>query len=186
MRAHEWTKTPLGSLESWPQSLRTATSILLNSRYPMFLAWGPELAFIYNDGYRPIFGAKHPAALGQPFARIWSEIWSDIEPLVVRALRGEATFSEDLLLFMERNGYPEEVYFTFSYSPIRDETGGVGGMFCACTETTETVLGERRLRTLRDIATAGVGAKTALKLRLRWLLRGSALSWPAPVRRPSP
>ena len=159
MRALDWSKTPLGPPEGWPQSLRTAISILLNSRYPMFLAWGPQLAFIYNDGYRPIFGDKHPDALGQPFARVWSEIWSDISPLVERALAGEPTFSEDLLLFMERRGYPEEVYFTFSYSPIRDETGGVGGMFCACTETTGEVLSRRRLGTLSDLAEAAAAAQ---------------------------
>jgi PAS domain S-box-containing protein len=159
MRAKDWTTTPLGPVETWPQSLRTAVSILLNSRHPMFLAWGPQLGFLYNDGYAPIFGAKHPAALGRPFAEVWSEIWEDIRPLVERALRGEPTWSENLQLFMERNGYPEEVYFTFSYSPIYDETGGVGGMFCACTETTAAVLGERRLRTLNELSAAAAAAQ---------------------------
>ena len=160
MRSHDWTRTPLGAVESWPQSLRTTVSIMLNSKYPMFIAWGPELIFLYNDGYRPIFGAKHPAALGRPFADVWAEIWDDIVPLVRRALSGDATWSDDFGLFMERSGYLEEVYFTFSYSAIRDETGGIGGMFCACTETTGKVLGERRLRCLRDLATAAAEAKT--------------------------
>ena len=121
-----------GTPETWPQSLRTVVSLLLNSKFPMFIAWGPELAFLYNDGYLPIFGAKHPQALGQPFAEVWSDIWSDIGPLVDRALAGEATFHENLPLLMMRHGYPEETWFTFSYSPVRDETGGIGGMFCAC------------------------------------------------------
>ncbi len=154
IRAKNWAATPLGPIQSWPQSLKTTLGIMLNSRYPMFVFWGPELIKIYNDGYRPILGGKHPYALGQPGRDVWPEIWSDIEPLVVRALSGDPTWSDDLMLFMERNGFPEEVYFTFSYSPVPDESGGIGGMFCACTETTGKVLGERRLRTLRDLAAA--------------------------------
>lgn len=146
MRAHDWSGSPLGPPLAWPQSLRTAVSILINSRHPMFVAWGPDLAFLYNDGYAPILGAKHPAAIGRPFQAVWPEIWPDLLPLVERALGGDATWSDDLKLVMKRNGYPEEVYFTFSYSLIRDERGGVGGMFCACTETTGRVLAERCLR----------------------------------------
>ncbi|WP_395671247.1 HWE histidine kinase domain-containing protein [Phenylobacterium sp.] len=152
LRAHDWRRSPLGPPGTWPQSLRTAVSIMLNSRHPMFLAWGPQLAFIYNDGYAPILGAKHPDALGRPFEEIWSEIWHDIRPLVDTALSGEATWSEDLHLVMERHGFPEDTWYTFSYSPIRDESGGVGGMFCACTETTEKVLLERRLKFQLGIA----------------------------------
>lgn len=145
MRAQDWSSSPLGVPENWPQSLRAVVSLMLNSRYPMFLAWGPQLAFLYNDGYRPIFGAKHPDAIGRPFAEVWSEIWADIKPLVDRALAGEATFNENMHLVMQRNGFPEDTWYTFSYSPVRDETGGVGGMFCACQETTAQVLAERRL-----------------------------------------
>jgi len=152
IRALDWSATPLGRPETWPQSLKTTVSLLLNSRYPMFVFWGPQLVKIYNDAYRPITGNKHPWAFGRPAPEVWPEIWADIRPLVDRALAGEATWSDDLMLFMRRSGFPEEVYFTFSYSPIRDESGGVGGMFCACTETTPKVLGERRLRTLRDLA----------------------------------
>jgi hypothetical protein len=108
----------------------------------MFVAWGLDLAFLYNDGHAPILGAKHPAAISRPF----QAVWPDVLPLVERALGGDATWSGDLMLVMERNGYPEDVYFTFSYSLIRDERGGVGGMFCACTETIGRVLAERRLR----------------------------------------
>jgi hypothetical protein len=164
MRQMDWEATPLGPPERWPQSLRTAVSILLDSRYPMFLFWGPELVKIYNDGYRPITGAKHPWALGRPGREVWPEIWDTIGPMVDRVVQhGEATWSADLLLFMARNGFPEEVYFTFSYSPIRDESGGVGGMFCACTETTEKVLGDRRLVTLRDLAAAPAETDTTAK-----------------------
>lgn len=145
MRAHDWSQSPLGPPPTWPQSLRTAVSILLNSGHPMFLAWGPELGFIYNDAYAQILGDKHPAALGLRFDHIWADIWDDIHPLVERALGGEATWSEDLYLQMFRRGYWEDTWWTFSYSPIRDESGEVGGMFCACHDTTDRVLGERRL-----------------------------------------
>jgi PAS domain S-box-containing protein len=144
MRAHDWSASPLGPPETWPQSLRTTVSLMLNSRYPMFVAWGPRLAFLYNDGYAPIFGQKHPHALGLPFAQVWAEIWTDISPLVDRALAGESTFHEDLHLVMTRNGFPEDTWYTFSYSPVRDESGAVGGMFCACQETTAQVLAKRR------------------------------------------
>lgn len=161
MRARDWRDSPLGPPARWPQSLRTATSILLNSRYPMFVFWGKDLLKIYNDGYRPILGAKHPFALGRPGPEVWPEIWDTIGPMVERVVaHGEATFSDDLMLAMHRNGYPEEVYFTFSYSPIRDESGGVGGMFCACTETTGKVIGERRLGCLRALAAAGTEARS--------------------------
>lgn len=144
-RSYDWSSTTLGQPGEWPQSLRTAVSLMLSSRYPMFIAWGPSLAFLYNEGYAPILGAKHPQALGQPFERVWSEIWDDIRPLVDRALSGESTFNENMHLVMERSGFPEDTWYTFSYSPVRDETGGVGGMFCACQETTSQVLAEKRL-----------------------------------------
>jgi PAS domain S-box-containing protein len=144
MRAHDWSNSPLGHPETWPQSLRSVVGLLLNSKFPMFLAWGPELGFLYNDSYAEILGAKHPQALGRPFQEVWSEIWSDIAPLVDRALAGEATFWEDLPLTMQRKGYAEQTWFTFSYSPARDESGTVAGVFCACTETTRKVLAERQ------------------------------------------
>ncbi|MBB3020135.1 PAS domain S-box-containing protein [Microvirga lupini] len=150
MRAHDWSSSPLGPPEHWPQSLRAVVSLMLTSKFPMFVAWGPKLAFLYNDGYVPIFGAKHPHALGLPFRDVWSEIWPDIEPLVTKALAGEATFHEDLHLVMERHGYPEDTWYTFSYSPVRDETGGIAGMFCACTETTQEVKLRAALRAEQD------------------------------------
>ncbi|MBL6455053.1 PAS domain S-box protein [Belnapia sp. T6] len=144
MRAADWSQSPLGPPERWPASLRTVVGLMLASRFPMFVAWGPRLAFLYNDGYAPILGAKHPRALGQPFQDIWDEIWPDILPLVDRALAGEATWSENLHLVMERHGYPEDTWYTFSYSPVRDETGAIAGMFCACTETTGQILADRQ------------------------------------------
>jgi len=144
MRARDWSTSPLGSPDTWPQSLRTVVGLMLTSKFPMFVAWGPDLIFLYNDDYAPILGAKHPTAMGHRFRDIWSEIWPDISPLIERALAGEATFHENLPLAMERRGFKEQTYFTFSYSPVRDETGAVAGMFCACTETTAQVLAEER------------------------------------------
>jgi PAS domain S-box-containing protein len=110
----------------------------------MFIAWGPELAFLYNDAYAPILGSKHPRALGRPFREVWAEIWHDVGPLVAKAMAGEATFHENMHLVMERHGFPEDTWYTFSYSPIRTEDGAVAGMFCACTETTDKVQADRR------------------------------------------
>jgi PAS domain S-box-containing protein len=144
IRGYDWASTPLGSPAAWPQALKTAVGILLSSKFPMFLAWGPELRFLYNDAYVDVLGGKHPAALGHAFEDIWAEIWSDIHPLVLRALAGEATYWDNLPLLMTRKGYEEQTWFTFSYSPLRGDAGEVEGMFCACVETTDTVLAERR------------------------------------------
>nr|MBA2483498.1 PAS domain-containing protein [Nitrosomonas sp.] len=161
MREFDWHNSPLGPIKSWPQSLRTTVSILLNSKYPMFIAWDPEkIIYLYNDAYIPVLGDKHPQALGLPFAEIWNEVWHDVHPLIKKALMGKATWSDDQNLMLKRHGYEEETYFTFSYSPIRDETGGVGGMFCACTETTRKVLGDRQLALLRDLAIETMDARS--------------------------
>jgi len=154
MRGHDWSKTLVGPMTSWPQSLRTAVSICLASRFPIIIFWGSELVQFYNDAYRPVLGTtKHPHALGQRAEDCWPEIWDVIGPMLQGVLSsGNATWSENQLLLLDRNGYVEECYFTFSYSPIRDETGGIGGVFCAVTETTGEVLAERRLRTLADVA----------------------------------
>ena len=161
MRSMDWSKTALGPVESWPQSLRTSVSTCLNSRFPILLWWGPAFIKLYNDAYRPMLGDKHPRSMGQRGRDCWPEIWHIIGPMLeaVKA-RGEATWSENQLLPLERHGFPEECYFTFSYSPIRDETGGIGGVFSAVTETTRQVLGERRLRTLRDAAAHAAMGKT--------------------------
>jgi PAS domain S-box-containing protein len=146
MRSHDWSQSPLGPPSGWPQSLRSVVGLLLRSRFPMFVAWGKDLGFLYNDPYAEILGAKHPTAIGRRFYDIWSEIWSDISPLIDAAMTGQATYREDLPLLMNRKGYEEQTWFTFSYSPVRDEAGKVAGMFCACSETTQRVLAERALR----------------------------------------
>src|SRR5687767_15855867 len=108
MRTHDWSSSPLGPPDSWPQSLRTVVSLLLQSRFPMFVAWGDDLGFLYNDAYAEILGSKHPEALGGRFEEIWAEIWPDISPLIDAALAGKATFSEDLPLTMNRHGFSEQ------------------------------------------------------------------------------
>ena len=159
IRDFDWSASPLGSPDEWPQPLKTAVGMLISSKFPMFVAWGPELRFNYNDAYAEILAGKHPAALGHAFEDIWAELWDDVKPLAERALAGEATFSENLPLTMTRSGHPEQTWFTFSYSPLRDERGSVAGIFCVCTETTQMVLAQRermneaaRLRQLFDRA----------------------------------
>jgi hypothetical protein len=150
MRAHDWAATPLGPLATWPQSLRTSISTCLDCAFPILVWWGPQLVMLYNDEYRTILGsAKHPDAFGKPGRKVWPDIWDVIGPMLDQVMsRGEATRSRDLLLVMDRHGYVEESYFSFSYSPIRDESGGIGGVFTPVLETTGRVIGERRLRTL--------------------------------------
>ena len=144
LRDFDWSTTALGPLEAWPQSLRLATGICLNSRFPMFIWWGAQLITLYNDSYAPILGKRHPAALGQPAQKVWSEIWDVLGPQALAVMqRGEATWNERVMLMMERHGYSEETCFTWSYSPIYDESGGIGGLFCACVEETSRVLTER-------------------------------------------
>ncbi|CAN5560538.1 SpoIIE family protein phosphatase [soil metagenome] len=149
----DWTSTPLGSPDGWPQSLRTAVSILLSSRFSMWMAWGPELTFFCNDAYRrDTLGRKYPWALGRPAREVWAEIWDDIGPRIDRVLTTEqATWDAGLLLFLARSGYSEETYHTFSYSPLRDDAGVVVGMLCVVSEDTDRVIGERRMATLRDL-----------------------------------
>ena len=144
MRHHQWSSSQLGEPEQWPQSLRAIVTLMLSSKFPMFVAWGPELELLYNDAYSEILGAKHPQALGSRFRDIWSEIWTDISPLIDAALAGRSTYREDLPLVMNRKGFDEQTWFTFSYSPARDDAGRIAGMFCACVETTAVVLAGRR------------------------------------------
>ena len=141
-RAKDWSKTSVGAVELWPQSLRTSLGILLNSKFPMFLFWGPEHICFYNDAYRPSLGmnGKHPFILGEKAADYWPEIWDFIKPLIDQVLtEGEATWHEDQFLPIYRNGKMEDVYWTFSYSPVNDETGNTAGVLVICNETTEKV-----------------------------------------------
>jgi PAS domain S-box-containing protein len=145
MRNLDWTHSPLGHPSVWSQSLRSVVALMLGSKFPMFVAWGPELGFLYNDAYAVILGAKHPSAMGSRFEDIWREIWSEVGPLARRAIQGEATWLEDLPLVMNRKGYDEQTWFTFSYSPVRGDDGQIAGMFCAVAETTEKVVAQRRV-----------------------------------------
>src|SRR5262245_23479747 len=154
MRDFDWSRTPLGSPDMWPHSLRTIVRIMLTSRYAMWLGWGAELTMLYNDPYARIIAGKHPAALGSKTREVWSEIWDEIGPRIEQVLStGQATFDDALLLIMERHGYREETYFTFSYSPLSDDQGRIVGNFCVVTEETERVIGERRLALLPDLGT---------------------------------
>ena len=142
--AHDWNSCPLGHPDTWPPELATAVGMSLDSAFPMFVAWGPDLRFLYNDAYAIILGAKHPAALAQPFQQIWAEIWADLVPIIDRALSNKSAFHEDLPLVVVRQGFPEQGYFTFSYSPLHDGSGRVAGMYCTVMETTSRVQSERR------------------------------------------
>jgi len=160
LRAHPWHETPLGPPAFWPQSLKMAIRIMLTSRQPIWIGWGEELLFFYNDPYKSIIGGKHPWALGRPTREVWREIWPEIGPMLDTALGGDqGTYVESQLLIMERNGYPEETYYTFSYSPIPNDDGAVGGIFCANSDDTRRVLGERQLGLLRDLATEASHAR---------------------------
>ncbi|MEO8038560.1 MAG: ATP-binding protein [Betaproteobacteria bacterium] len=158
MRALDWTATPLGPPEGWPQSLKTIVRVILDSRYAMWMFWGPEFTFFCNDAYLPTVGMKRDWVLGARSDRVWAEIWTELAPRIAQVLElGEATWDEGLLLFLQRNGFPEETYHTFSYSPVYDDRSHIAGMLCVVTEVTERVVGERRLRLLRDLAARDAG-----------------------------
>jgi PAS domain S-box-containing protein len=153
IRAVDWSATSLGAPESWPQSLKTIVRVLLDSRYAMWMLWGPDLTFFCNDAYLPTVGIKRDWVIGARSDKVWEEIWPDIGPRIARVLEhGQATWDEGLLLFLERSGFPEETYHTFSYSPVYDDHSRIAGMLCVVTEVTERVISERRLRALRDLA----------------------------------
>jgi PAS domain S-box-containing protein len=141
--ALNWAATPLGPPDHWPEALRVLTGVMLGSRQPMFIAWGPERIMLYNDGYAPMLGQRHPAALGSRFGDVWADILDTVGPIMDAAYAGRGTHMDDIAITMHRHGYPEETHFAFSYTPVRDEGGIVRGMFCACTETTEQVMAAR-------------------------------------------
>src|SRR5690606_34610984 len=153
VRAKDWCKTSLGAPDTWPQSLRTTLSIILNSKFSMFLFWGPELICFYNDAYRPSLGeeGKHPRILGQTAEEAWPEIWSVIHPLIQQVLRGEGgVWSENQLIPIYRNGQLEDVYWTFSYSPVHDESDKIAGVMVVCNETTENIAMLKKLEVSND------------------------------------
>jgi len=160
--AYDWSRTPLGHVAAWPDSLKAAVRILVTSRFPMWMAWGPELTMLYNDAYaRVTLGTKHPWALGKPSPIVWHEIWPDIGPRIERVMRtGEASWDETLGLILERSGFPDETYHTFSYSPLAGASGQIEGMLCVVMEDTQRVRGERQLSSLSTLAGALVDANT--------------------------
>ncbi|MDB4974007.1 MAG: hypothetical protein JWN48_2348 [Myxococcaceae bacterium] len=161
MRALDWSATPLGPVATWPQSLKTCVRIILTSRQPMFVWWGPSLINLYNDAYKAIVGGKHPVALGQPASVVWREIWAQVGPRAHSAIaRNEGTYDEALLLIMERHGYAEETYYTFSYSPVPNDQGGAGGIICANSDDTRRIVGERQLGLLRALASDTAQARS--------------------------
>src|SRR3954463_13574689 len=166
LAAVDWSATPLGPAAEWPTSLRNVVRLLLSSRFAVWMAWGPELPFLCNDASRrDTLGKKFPWALGRRADEVWSEIWTDIGPRIESVIAsGEATWDEALLLFLERSGYQEETYHTFSYSPLTDDGGEIAGMLCVVSEETGRVVGERRMRIVRDLATALAAAGTVAEV----------------------
>ena len=176
MRAFDWANSPVGDPRDWPASLRTAVRICLTSRFPMIVWWGEPLSYLYNDAYLPLLGNKHPALM-QPGRQVWHEIWDTIGPMLESVMRtGQATWSEDLLLPMDRHGYWEETYWTYSYSPLQDDDGTVRGVFTAVNDTTEQVVGRRRLAALQDLGAQAGQARSvteACNLIVRSLKKAS-------------
>src|SRR5579863_4492885 len=161
IREFDWARHPLGPQGLWPQSLKTLVRVMLDSRYAMWMLWGPDLTFFCNDAYLPTVGIKRDWVLGARSDKVWEEIWPDIGPRILQVLeRGEATWDEGLLLFLERSGFAEETYHTFSYSPVYDDASRIAGMLCVVTEVTDRVIGERRLRSLRDLAARSSSQET--------------------------
>ncbi len=153
LRAKDWSATRLGPMEQWPQSLRTSLSICVACRFPILVWWGPDRIMLYNDEYIPVLGSKHPEAMGGVGKEVWGDVWPVVGPMLDSVnSSGQAVKAEDLLLLMNRHGYDEEAYFSFSYSPIADESGGIGGIFTPVIETTEKVIGHRRIDKLRTLA----------------------------------
>ncbi len=164
MRATDWAKTPLGPVEGWPNSLKTMVRVVLGSRFPMLVWWGPDLLHLYNDAYLPILRHKHPASLAAPAAEVWAEVW-DVAGPMARSVQegGPATWTEDLQLFIKSGTMDEETYFTFSYSPIPGDDGGPGGVLNTVQETTAKVQSERQILMLRDLAARAAEAKSEVE-----------------------
>ncbi|WP_171036445.1 ATP-binding protein [Dyadobacter sediminis] len=160
IRSMDWSNTALGPTNQWPQSLKTSVSLCLSSTFPILIAWGPELIQIYNDSYRPICGAKHPQSMGQNFKICWETALPVVGDAFDRGLAGTGTYIKDQQMLLDRNGYLEEAFMTFSFAPIRDESGNVGGIFHPITETTDQILSSRRTQVLRDLAIQTGHAKT--------------------------
>ncbi len=165
MRCHDWEAAGLGSPERWPDGLKVPLRMMLTSRFEMWLGWGPDLAFFYNDAYLPTLGIKHPDAIGRPMREVWAEVFGIVEDRIRSVMKdGVATWDKALMLLLSRSGYPEETYHTFSYSPLRGESDAIEGLMCVVTEETERVISERRLETLRVLATALMPVRSRAQL----------------------
>jgi len=174
VRAFDWASSPLGEPQGWPHSLRTVVGLVLTSRFPKCLVWGEAMIAIYNDAFAPILGKK-PMSIGRSFRDIWSEAWPEIGPIADKAFDGEATFIEDFPLVISRNGYPEQAYFTFSYSPVLGETGEVAGFMDTVIETTGKVEAEHRLRVLNaELGHRMKNTQAIVQAIARQTLRGMA------------
>ena len=165
MEATDWRSTPLGEPSGWASALRTAAGVCLECRFPMLIMWGPELGMIYNDAFRPILAEKHPHSMGQAGAECWAEIWDEVGPMLHGVLESATTiWSEDQLMVLDRRGFDEDCYFTFSYSPIRSQVGDIEGVLVTVFETTAQVVGERRMRCLRELAEARADARSSAEV----------------------
>src|ERR1700722_20307492 len=162
IREHAWAQTPLGPMNGWARGLKTSVNLILNSQHPMWIGWGRDATFLYNDAYVQVLSrAKHPWALGRPAAEVWGEIWDICGPLADKVFqKGEASFVDEVRLFMNRGDFLEETYYSFSYSPIRGESGAVAGLFCPSTEVTPKVINARRLGTLSELSAHALVQKT--------------------------
>jgi PAS domain S-box-containing protein len=175
IRAHDWAATALGPLKTWPTGLKTAASIMLGSRHPMFIWWGPELINLYNDAYSSTLGERHPRALGRPAPEVWSEIWDILGPRAEQVLsRGEGVYDEELQLMLDREGLPKETYWTLSHSPIpHDGDGAIGGVFGAVSDETSRIIGEARLKAAVDLQGLGL---------FSWDVETGVLAWDGATR----
>lgn len=159
MRALDWSTTGLGPIVEWPAHLKSAVSLMLPARAEIVLFWGPDFVALYNDAYAPTIGEKHPKALGRPARENWAELWDDLEPLLQRVLNtGETVFAKDRPFYIERHGYPENVFFDISYSPVQDEKGEIGGVLCIVSETTDRVIAQRELARAQEQLTQALSA----------------------------
>lgn len=156
----DWSTTSLGDPRDWPETLKIPLRMLLTSKFEMWLGWGDDLLFFYNDAYIPTLGIKHPDMLAKPFREVWAEVYADVADQVEKVRAGEATWNNALLLLLERSGHPEETYHSFSYSPLYSVEGNVEGLLCIVSEETERIIGERRLETIRRLGANLVGAWT--------------------------
>jgi PAS domain-containing protein len=177
MRSKNWSQTALGPPEHWPQALRSAVAVMLRARQPMFIGWGSQYISLYNDGYIPICGKKHPDGLGQPMSELWGEIWESLEPINALVMRSEAQWFEDMPFELAGRTHGGLSYFSFSYTPLLDDDGQIAGIFCIATETTE------KLRLEQALGVASHGCRRLVFERKPWHVATRSGAAPAHFRR---